>query len=115
MQELNDSMYFPQKLKRNKEIIQGLGKKELMQVIMLTLVLQSVNVVLYILRQDIFTTAIYFLITAAVAYGLYAKLDESNTSFMDQMHFMLRRMQSPKRYRYFYLDEWRLREGGDSW
>lgn len=112
MEDKPEYLYFPQKLKRNKEIIQGLGRKELAQVTMAAATAQIGNVLLYLIKQDVFASAIYFLITTAVAYGLFAKLDESNTSFMDQVKFMLRRMQAPKRYRYYYLDEWHLDEGG---
>ena len=103
-------LYFPQKLKRNKEIIQGLGKKEMTQVITVTAIAQIGNVVLYVLKQDVFIAAIYFLISTAIVYGLFAKLDDSNTSFGIQLKFMLRRIQAPQRYRYRYLDEWSLNE-----
>ncbi len=107
-EERIDYLYFPQKLKRSKEIIQGLGKKEMIKVIVTTAILQIGNLVLYLIKQDVFVAAIYFLITTATMYGLFAKLDEGNTSFADQLKFMLRRMQSPSRYKYFYLDEWYL-------
>ena len=102
-----DNLYIPRNLKTREEIIEGLGREEIIQIA----ILLAISIVFSFLIKIIFSlsVAVVFFLTFNSATVMALKKD-SNThiSVKDQMNFLLKYSKSQKTYKYKYLDEWRL-------
>ena len=99
-------LFFPQRVKNTIDIINGVGKKEMLQITLLVAIVNLINIIVYLINHNVVFLATYFFASVAMSVLLFMK-DDSNTSFADQLRFLIRHQKSNKKYRYYYFDEWR--------
>lgn len=100
-----DKLYIPQGLKVEKEIFQGFSKKEMTRAFIISLIIMSINALIYLFTKNTLRFIIITLsgITASV---MITQKDRSNISVFDQVKFMVKFHKSQKYYPYKYLPEW---------
>ena len=104
-----NALYIPQGLKTRPEIFDGYGKEELFKTIIVTIVAGLIDVIIYVVTQNIVVSVIFMLVMVAGSVMMLTK-DTTNISVVDQVAFMIKFARSQKKYPYRYLEEYMIKE-----
>jgi hypothetical protein len=103
-----ETLYIPLGLKTKTEIFDGFGKEELFQAILATVVAGAIDIILYMVTKST-AFCVVFILSAIAGSVMMLTKDKTNISVVDQVKFIIRFAKSQKKYRYKYLDEWKVR------
>lgn len=104
--EERDNLYIPLGLKERNELWDGFGKEEAIRAIIFIAIAGVIDVLIYILKENIIFAVVFILIAIGSSLMMLTK-DTTNLSVVDQIVNMIKFSKSQKFYPYKYLDEWR--------
>jgi hypothetical protein len=94
-------LYIPQGLKLRSEIFNGFSKEELIKTIVVTLIAGLVDVLLFLMTQNMVLTVVFILVAVSGTVLMLTK-DSSNISVVDQVGFLIKYQFRQKKYMYVY-------------
>lgn len=107
MEETKKKLYIPTGVKSNNFIIDGVGKAELMKIIITFLTLCIFIYIQYLIAGNILFSFVLIFVAGAGSYYFYRKESELNQSMYDMIMMMIKYSKSQKIFYYIKLDEWR--------
>lgn len=97
-------LFIPQKMSLKKELIQGFGKEELIQGLIIFTIIGIFGIIFYLLSKDV-NTFIIILMTGAIGSIMVTAKDNNNVSVINYIGYVIRFEKRPKKYNYVYLKE----------
>lgn len=96
-------LYIPVNIRRQKEIVDGIGKNEILQIFMLTVIGGVIGFVFYVSTTEILFFVMPPIILGTIAVVIYRR-DGTNQSLVDHIRSWLNYMNSQKFYCYQYYN-----------
>lgn len=107
MEGTKKTLYIPVGIKTRPEYFDGFGKIELRQSALICLLGGGVDLLAFLLTQNISVCVLAMLVIIAGSIMMCIK-DQTNLSAVDQVKNMIYFAKSQKEYPYVALDEWKL-------
>ncbi|HBV88456.1 MAG TPA: hypothetical protein DEF42_17875 [Desulfosporosinus sp.] len=107
MEGTKKTLYIPVGIKTRPEYFDGFGKIEFRQSALICLLGGGVDLLAYLLTQNISVCVLAMLVIIAGSIMMCIK-DQTNLSAVDQVKNMIHFAKSQKEYSYVALDEWKL-------
>lgn len=102
MSSQNKQLYIPVNIKKRKEILEGIGKKEIVEIVISTLVGIFIGIILFFIKNN----NPMYLILSAFIFGsgafVFLKKDNTNRNTIDKLKLYFEFVNSQKRYNYKY-------------
>lgn len=102
-------LYIPVNIKKRKEIIEGIGKKEIRQIVITTLIGIFIGAILFFLKNN---NPAYLIMTAFI-FGsgsyVFLKKDPTNRNTIDKLKLYINFTKSQKRFHYKYKNIYEMK------
>lgn len=105
MEEQKEKLYIPSYIKAESEYIPGFGKKELRITLMMAAVILFVSVTVWMLKKDMTTAVLIFLIGVSGAVMMNRKTG-TNLSMVGFIELMILFCREQQKFLYRYEKEW---------
>ena len=102
-----DTLYIPTGLKTEKEIYTGFGKNELIQAVIGTVIIATVDILISLIILNNLPAFIIVLLLGIFVSVMCVQKDITNLSVLDMTVNLYKYMRSQKIYYYKAIDEWR--------
>ncbi|GEM_PF-1567343 len=102
--EEKSSLYIPVKIRKRKESLEGIGRNEILGIILMTVIGAFIGVVGHFIKGYEMTYVIFPTIGFGCLGYFFLKKDKFNKSTVDNTKQYINFMSSQKKYRYVYYN-----------
>jgi len=104
MAEHNKQLYIPVQIRKRKEIVEGIGRKEIHQIIIAILIGALIGIILFFLNNNNPLYLIMAIFTCGSAAFIFLKRDATNRNTIDKIKLYIDFINNQKRFYYKYVN-----------